>query len=170
MAEAEADITRAKLSVLNTRPLPGDYDLAHLQKFHAFLFGDVYPWAGDLRTVDIAKETPFCPVHNLRTYADEVFGQLRSAGWLRGLPRGEFVHGLAELYGDINAFHPFREGNGRTQRAFLSQLSAHAGWSLSWVGMSQDENREASIKSFMGDNDTLERMIDRLVVRPFDVI
>jgi cell filamentation protein, protein adenylyltransferase len=70
------------------------------------------------------------------------------------------------LYGDINALHPFREGNGRTQRAFLSQLSFDAGWPLDWSGISAEENREASIKSFLGDSVPLERMLDRLVGEP----
>ncbi|TDC22779.1 hypothetical protein E1265_14790 [Streptomyces sp. 8K308] len=78
------------------------------------------------------EEHPCCPAHNLRAYADEVFGRLRSADWLHGLPRQELVHHIAELYGDINALHPFREGNGRAQRAFLTQLSVQAGWPLNW--------------------------------------
>lgn len=119
--------------------------------------------AGELRTIDISKQTPFCPVRNLGVYAGEVFGRLRSADWLRGLPRDEFVRAAAELDGDINALHPFRDGNGRTRRTFLSQLSADAGWHVSWAGMSAEENRAASIKSFLGDNAPLERMIDRLV-------
>ncbi|WP_319319050.1 Fic/DOC family protein [Streptomyces europaeiscabiei] len=60
LAAAEADITRARLVMLAERPLPGAYDLGHLQAFHAAIFGDIYPWAGELRTVNIAKRTPFC--------------------------------------------------------------------------------------------------------------
>ena len=163
LSEAEADISRARLAILTSRPLPGDYDMAHLQRFHSVIFGDVYPWAGELRTVDLTKWTSFCPVRNICAYADEVFGRLRSANWLRGLPRADFVREIAALYGDVNALHPFREGNGRAQRAFLGQLSSEAGWSLRWSDLSAIENTEASVKSFLGDNGPLERMMDKLV-------
>ncbi|GAB2893382.1 Fic/DOC family protein [Streptomyces mayteni] len=163
LSEAEADISRARLAILSSRPLPGTYDLAHLQRFHATIFGDVYPWAGELRTIDITKWTPFCPARNIRAYADEVFGRLRSASWLRGLSRPVFVKELAALYGDVNALHPFREGNGRAQRAFLAQLANEAGWSLRWSLLSAAENTEASVKSFLGDNGPLELLLDELV-------
>ncbi|WP_245607761.1 Fic/DOC family protein [Streptomyces prunicolor] len=66
LAAAEADITRARLVMLAERPLPGAYDLGHFQAFHAAIFGDIYPWAGELRTVNIAKRTPFCPARTWR--------------------------------------------------------------------------------------------------------
>jgi cell filamentation protein len=163
LAEAEADITRARLIMLAERPLPGAYDLGHLQAFHAATFGDTYPWAGELRTVNIAKRTPFCPARNLVSYAGEVFGRPVSSGRLRNLPRQEFVVRLAELYADMNVLHPFREGNGRAQRAFLAQLSADAGYALNWSGTDPQRNEDASVKSFLGDNSLLEQLLDELV-------
>jgi cell filamentation protein len=162
LAQAEADITNARLLSLARRLLPGAYDLLHLQGFHSVVFGDLYDWAGQLRTVNIAKQTPFCPAVNLRTFATEIFDRLRSADHLRGLERSEFVRRAAELYGDLNALHPFREGNGRTQRAFLGQLSAEAGWSISWAVLDPEENRAASVKSALGDNQPMQLLFDRL--------
>lgn len=159
---AEADITRARLLQIHQNPPLGAFDLAHLQRIHAEIFGDVYAWAGQLRTVEIAKHTPFCPVQHLRAYADDVFARLRADDSLHGLTRPAFVTAAATLYGDINALHPFREGNGRTQRAFLTALSAAAGWPISWAALDAEENRQASIKSFLGDNAPLEGMLDRL--------
>ncbi|MET9965213.1 Fic family protein [Streptomyces sp. NPDC006356] len=163
LAAAEADITRARLVMLAERPLPGAYDLGHLQAFHAAIFGDIYPWAGELRTVNIAKRTPFCPARNLVPYSAEVFGRLASSGHLRDLPRQKFVIRLAALYGDLNVLHPFREGNGRTQRAFLTQLSADAGYDLNWSTLDPQRNEDASVKSFLGDNSLSERLLDELI-------
>jgi Fic/DOC family len=73
--------------------------------------------------VSIAKGEVFCLPQHLRSYAAEVFGRLAAADRLRGLPRDRFIARLAEFLADVNALHPFREGNGRTQRAFFSQLS-----------------------------------------------
>ncbi|GAA1351610.1 Fic/DOC family protein [Streptomyces beijiangensis] len=163
LAAAEADITYIRLTELSERPIEGAYDLDHLCRFHARVFGDIYPWAGKLRTVDIAKHTPFCPAVHLHSYASEVFGRLRSADLLRGLGQQHFVHELAEFYGDINALHPFREGNGRAQRAFLQQLASHAGHTLSWEHLDRRRNEEAAIKSFLGDNEPLRIMLAPLV-------
>lgn len=163
LAAAEADITRARLVMLAERPLPGAYDLGHFQAFHAAIFGDIYPWAGELRTVNIAKRTPFCPARNLASYAGEIFGRLASSSHLRDLPRREFVIRLAALYGDLNVLHPFREGNGRTQRAFLTQLSTDASYDLNWSTLDPQRNEDASVKSFLGDNSLSEQMLDELV-------
>ena len=57
---AEADITSARLIALNQLGIDGDYDLDHLRAFHRFVFADIYTWAGELRTVDIAKYDAFC--------------------------------------------------------------------------------------------------------------
>ena len=47
---------------------------------------------------------------------------------------------LVPLLAEINALHPFREGNGRTQRAFLSQLARDAGFRLDWATVDRDGN------------------------------
>jgi cell filamentation protein len=67
---AEADLTGYRLVELGERALPGAYDLAHLQAFHRFIFGDLYGWAGELRTVSIAKTDLFCLPQNLLSFAD----------------------------------------------------------------------------------------------------
>jgi cell filamentation protein, protein adenylyltransferase len=63
-----------------------------------------------------------------------VFGQLAAEKHLRGLIRESFVDRVTHYFAEINAIHPFREGNGRTQRAFFAQLSQEAGWHLRWAG------------------------------------
>jgi cell filamentation protein len=63
----------------------------------------------------------------------------------------------------VNALHPFREGNGRTQRAFMAQLARDAGYLLDWSGLDAAQNEEASSKSLLGDNGPLERMLDARV-------
>ena len=99
----------------------------------------------------------------LVSYAGEVFGRLASSGHLRNLHRQAFVIQLAALYGDLNVLHPFREGNGRAQRAFLAQLSTDAGYVLNWSGMDPQRNEDAAVKSFFGDNNLLEQLLDELI-------
>jgi cell filamentation protein len=75
LSQAEADMVRTALAVLTGRPLPGAYDLAHWQAFHRRIFGGLYPWAGELRTVQIAK--PKCVLRPPGAYRGLCAGHLR---------------------------------------------------------------------------------------------
>jgi cell filamentation protein len=168
LARVEASLTASRLYDLHRAPLAGAYDLAHLRAFHRHIFADVYDWAGELRTVSIGKGTLFClPQHLLAAGAD-LFGRLARADHLRGLARPDFVDALTELSADINALHPFREGNGRAQRAFLAQLARDAGHPIRWSVMEPTANVEASRTAHRGDNTLLRAMLDELVHRPQD--
>lgn len=163
LEQVEADLSFAAAIVLAEHPLPGAYDLAHLQGFHRALFGDVYAWAGELRTVQIARTEPFCLPQHIESFATEVFGAIRSDDYLRGLDRSRFLHRLAHHLGEVNALHPFREGNGRTQRAFFGQLAVQARWILRWDQLDPDANTEASRASLLGNLEPITAVLDGLV-------
>jgi cell filamentation protein len=164
LARAEAELTGLRLFELQAVDLPGSFDLTHLQAYHRHIFGDVYDWAGELRTVAIGKGAPFCLPQHLPGQAERLFAQLARDDHLRGLDRDTFVDALAWLLAEINALHPFREGNGRTQRAFLGRLARAAGHPVRWVAMDPDENVDASRAAHLhGDRGPLRRMLDRLV-------
>ena len=166
LARAEAALSASRLIDLERRRLPGRYDLAHLQAFHRYILGDVYGWAGQLRTVSIAKGSVFCLPQHLESYAADVFGRLAAADRLRGLARDPFITGLAGFLADVNALHPFREGNGRAQRAFFSQLAHDAGHHIAWVRMDPDRNMAASAAAHHGDLTPLREMLDQLTDLP----
>ena len=124
--------------------IPGSYGLQHLQRFHHFLFRDVYDWAGKTRTVDIS--TPgalFCHWRFIDDQVNAILSELANDGLLIGLRPEAFLESLAHYYGEINVLHPFREGNGRSLRAFLRQLAAAAGYQLDWSELSREANIEA---------------------------
>ena len=80
-----------------------------LAKIHAYLFGEVYPFAGQLRTVNIAKGNfRFAPVMYLRAALDSI----------DAMPQSTFEE-IIEKYVEMNVAHPFREGNGRSTRIWL---------------------------------------------------
>lgn len=163
LAVAEAGLSLAAIAELGTRVLPGGYDLFHLQAFHEEIFGDIYRWAGQIRTISIAKTDPFCLPQHIESYAAEVFTALAKERHLRGLTRSAFVRPLTHYFAEVNAIHPFREGNGRAQRAFIHQLCRQSGWPIDWSGLDQKRNSTASAASLRGDNDPLQALIDELV-------
>lgn len=73
---AEREITSLRLAAAKMQPIKGKFDMRHLQKIHAYLFGDVYDWAGKLRHVNIAKGNRFCLAMNLDTYGNNMFKKL----------------------------------------------------------------------------------------------
>ena len=161
----EAELTASRIYDLIRSPIPGAYDLAHLRAFHRQIFQDLYDWAGELRTVSIGRGRLFSLPQHLEADAGELFDWLARAEYLRGRDRAAFVDDLTELYADLNALHPFRDGNGRTQRAFLGQLAVDAGHPIHWAAMDPGENNAASKAAQEGDNDALRALLDLLVHR-----
>lgn len=76
LAQVEAGVSAIRLAELEEHDLPGRYDLDHLQAFHRRVFGDIYDWAGELRTVSIGKGMPFCLPQHLRSSGETLFVQL----------------------------------------------------------------------------------------------
>src|ERR1700722_14544949 len=160
---AEREITHAALIFLRESPVPASYDLLHLCAVHHRIFGDIYDWAGQLRTVAIAKGTWFCLPQYVESAAAEVFRALHDESLLRGLPRDVFAERLTYYLGEVNAVHPFREGNGRAQRAFFEQLASDAGFILDWQHLGADRNIAASAAIMHGDPAPMRKMLDALV-------
>ena len=160
---AEREITHAALILLGESPVHPGYDLPHLCAIHRRIFGDIYGWAGQIRTVAIAKGSLFCLPQYIETSAAEIFRALRSENFLRDLDREAFVARLAYYLGEVNAVHPFREGNGRTQRAFFEQLAREAGYPLAWQRLDAARNIEASAAIMRGDAEPMRKMLDTLV-------
>jgi len=149
--------------------LPGAFDLAHLRSIHRYLFQDVFPWAGELRQVGLSKVggAPFAVPMHIAPALTEAFTKLKVEGLLQGLDIVDFSHRAAYYLAEINAIHPFREGNGRTQREFIRLLAQQAGHKLTWKRLSQAENIAASILSHTrGDNSGLATIIQAAIVHP----
>lgn len=146
---AEADLTALRAVELVGRPVKPTGDLRQLQAIHQRLFQDVYEWAGELRTVDMRKGSDpaaefFMPVSRLQSGAGFAFQELADDNYLRGLDEDRFVSRLAHHYDQVNYLHPFREGNGRTQRILWTQIAQEAGYELDWRGVTGKVNDQAS--------------------------
>src|ERR1700678_3902030 len=149
---AEADLVSIRSQQLWLSPLEGKFDLTHLRKIHWHLFRDVYSWAGELRTVDISKgDNRFAHHAFLESAAGSTFEKLRKENYLVGLDADTFCSRAAFYLGELNALHPFRDGNGRTQREFLQMVARRNQVILLWKLVSRDDLLRASIDSFGGD-------------------
>jgi cell filamentation protein len=140
----------------------GRFDAAHLREIHRYLFQDVFPWAGELRVVNISKgSSHFGPAMHIAAALADALDKLRREGFLVGLDARTFSLRAAFYLGEINAIHPFREANGLTQREFVRQLGVHARHQLSWAGFTQQEMIDASVASHTrGDSGLLAAIIE----------
>jgi cell filamentation protein len=123
----------------------------------------MYEWAGQIRTVAIAKGAMFCLPQYIDSAAAIIFRELHDEDCLRGLLRAAFAGRLACYLGEVNALHPFRDGNGRTQRAFFGQLACSTGFTLAWQHLDAARNVEASAAIMRGDPEPMRKMLDALV-------
>ena len=144
----------------------GGFDLAHLRAIHRHLFQDVYDWAGELRTVEIAKGGhQFQFRRFIETGMRDVHERLVRAAFLQGLNRPNFAAAAGRIMGDVNYVHPFREGNGRTQSFYLAHLAAKAGHPLDLAQLDPRGWLAASRAAHDGDYAPMEAEISRALVR-----
>jgi cell filamentation protein len=147
---------------LEETPLRGNFDVPHLRAIHRYIFLDVFPWAGDFREATTSRTNSFGfpPPQFLVPSLETAFNQLRTENYLKNLDADHFAIRAGHYLGEINAIHPFREGNGRTQREFIRCVALTAGHRLVWRGLEPEENNSASrINYATGNSDALAAMI-----------
>lgn len=159
----ERKLTMLRLDELFQNPVRGDFDLKHLQNIHKFIFQDLYSWAGEIRVVDIAKGNMFCNALFIEEQANLIFSNLKKENYLTGLTQEAFIKRLAYYFAEINALHPFREGNGRTQREFIRLLGLKNNYFIRFSSVSRDEMISASKKSFLLDYTEMEEIFKKCV-------
>ncbi|RWZ53010.1 cell filamentation protein Fic [Labedella phragmitis] len=143
LRDAENDLVEFRLLEMHERPglVKRTFDLAHLQRIHHHLFQDVYEWAGRLRTVGLAKGDgeSFMPPADIVRPVGHVAARIREIDFLRSVEGVDVAAEVAYLYDYLNFAHPFREGNGRAQREFFSDLLEVSGRGIDWSGTDREE-------------------------------
>lgn len=78
LARRERDTSRIRDVELTVRPEPGTFDLPHLSRIHRRLFADVYPWAGEVRTCQLARSARFAHPAFIVEQAGDLFAGPRA--------------------------------------------------------------------------------------------
>lgn len=159
----EADITRKNLTLLHVKPVKGEFDIKHLQAIHLAIFKDIYPFAGQIRNEVIYKgNSMFALPQYIYENLNELLKQLKKENYLLGTNLDEFAKRVAYYMAEINVIHPFREGNGRTNREFIRTLGIKCSYVIDWSKILKDELLEASIATF---NDPKSPKLEMLIKR-----
>ncbi len=165
LEKLERMLTGARLIELLKNPLRGNFDSAHLRRIHRHIFQDLYGWAGEYRTVDIAKGYYFCRAEYLARETDRLLLELRAERYLKNTAPEKICERAAYYLGEINAIHPFRDGNGRTQREFIRELLLPLGYKVDYSKVNPAAMRDASIASFAGDNALMIALMKQCTIR-----
>lgn len=146
-------------------PLPaGALDYAHYRAIHHHFFQDVYQWAGQTRQIRTGKGGNwFCYPEFIDAEMDRIFRELQDEGHLVNCGSvEEFAARAAHYIAEINAVHPFREGNGRCQLTLLNILMQVAGLEMIEDNIDEAAFMKAMIDSFRGDEAPLAAAIVRM--------
>ena len=163
--KAEREITSLRTTQALVNPIPGDLDENHLKAIHRFLFSDIYTWAGEIRTINISKGNSFCQALYIEDFLMKLFHELKQEKYLDGLNEEELIKRLSYYLGEINAIHAFREGNGRTQRLFVTYLARRQGYDLQFANVSPQDMVDASYNSFIGDYEAMNALIAKCLIK-----
>jgi len=165
---AQRALTRFELAMSAQRadePLPiGRLSVSHYRAVHRHLFQDVYSWSGRFRSVRMSKQgSMFAYPEHIDREMKRLFSQLRQDNYLRGLSANAFAEKAASFLTTLNAIHPFRDGNGRTQLAFMVLVANSAGHPLDLNRMQPGKLLQAMVRGFHGDESLLRQQIARLI-------
>lgn len=135
-----------------------------LFEIHRHLFQDIYAWAGKKRKVEISKDGkqffPTSHFDNAFRYIDQLILEFKK------IPNNkrQLAEKLAEILDNVNYLHPFREGNGRTQREFLRLLALKKGLTLN---LNPPDNKSVYERYMKG---TIESNVQTLTKLIFELI
>ena len=165
--QGELDAFERVMTAARMETLPPQTPLTEegYRRLHRTIFQDVYDWAGEYRTVNIAKGGHMvCLVPYIGDQMRQRFAAIQADNGLNLSSREGSIGQAAEHISEINAIHPFRDGNGRTLRAFLECLAADAGHGVELQRIDPDAWIDASVRGFRdGDYEPMRRVIDRAV-------
>ena len=114
------------------------YSMSDILAIHNYLFQDVYAWAGQYRKVNISKSgNPFMSIQSFNT-AETHMNNLIHSYHQTANSKDKIIMHLSEILDNLNYFHPFREGNGRTQREVIRSLALSKGYSAQ-IRVEQDD-------------------------------
>ena len=159
LAETEAAVVLGKASLLDQQPIPGVFDFEHYKRIHQFLFCDLYDWAGQIRTINLSKKgTAFVPAAEIESCAVACFKRLAEFSG-EGMSHRELAEEVADFYHTVNMLHPFREGNGRTQRIFFTQWIRSLGYDFDLSSVDPDAFMIATIYAAQ---EVMDQLVDFL--------
>ncbi len=159
LKELEAIITLAKSSELEKESFKECFNENDYKELHRRIFGTLYDWAGEYRQIDFTKKgTLFAKHDTIAELLKNCLARMRRMNCFNGLKFDAFINEIVDIYCTTNYIHPFREGNGRTQRVFITQLIRYNDYDINFSKIDTDYLMFATIQSAQGITDHLKKI------------
>lgn len=137
LEEAESNITYIKLLDIDRLAINCTFDINHLKRLHQYIFGDIYEWAGNFRSIPIVKgervlggdTVRYSHPDNIEHDLTDAIKDLHKVNWAV-LSIDETAKEFAKRIAAVWQIHPFREGNTRTTITFATQFASHHGFAM----------------------------------------
>ncbi len=172
LRQVEAGCSFYRAHLLQNNPIDGDFDLEHLKAIHAYLFQDIYPFAGQIRLNNISKRgVLFADVDNIESDMAKWYKNLEDDNFLRDISdRDSFVIRFSKCFSELNRIHPFREGNGRATRLFMGQLCDSTGrFTMDDIDVDKEVWNDACEKALNNDISDLYQIFKAHIHRTSDI-
>ena len=154
LEKAEKMIVLAKLYDLRQGKIKGNFDKAHFISIHKYLFEDLYPFAGEFRKENIAKDSfSFAEWEFIESELDRLLIKLKEENYLNGLKQEDMAKRLSFYMSELNVLHPFREGNGRVIREFIRELAFKNEYIIAYTKTTSQELLDAMKISVVDETD-----------------
>lgn len=142
------------------------YSINDILAIHNYLFHDVYSWAGQYRKVNISKsDNSFMPIQSFDT-AKTYINHLIHIYYQTANSKDKIINQLSKILDNLNYFHPFREGNGRTQREVIRSLALSKGYSAQIRVEQDDEIYNLYMDGTVyGDLAKLEKLFNKILTK-----
>ena len=101
------------------------------------------------------------PINEIKTLCDKTFDRIKLLNYYQGLSFSDFINEIVDLYCCLNMIHPFREGNGRTQRIFIAQIIRYNKYRINFSKIDKDLLMIATIQSAQGVTDNLRKIFEQ---------
>lgn len=169
--EAMNEVATTRWAIMLTEPIPDRLDIEYFRSIHYRLLSPVLDWAGQMRQLGDEVGAGGTNIAYARSefYQDgleDVFGTLAREDYLKGLDAAEFAAKLADRWGYLTTVHPFRDGNTRTQSAYIDRLATRAGHPIDWQKVDVPTLRNLRLAAVTGSETPLERYLSSVLLDP----
>lgn len=165
LGEADLALSTIRTAELFLSPIEMDLSVDYFKEVHRRMFSDLYKNAGVFRAVSSSKRTEFASPDQIERLLDELFWKLETSSFLTKLEEDDdenFIYELAYVMGELEAIHPFYDGNGRAIRFFITEIAERAGYAIRWDSVDPAQLLEASIAAIDGDYQALVDVLDEV--------
>lgn len=164
LKHVEADFAHIRITELHEHPVNGRFSMTHLMNIHKYIFQDIYPFAGKVRTEEITKgSTRFYWCNQINARLKTVLKNLQEEKFLVDLDNESFVSRLSYYMSELNLVHPFREGNGRAIREFIRELALMSGRTINWQLTTSNKLLDGAIRAVDFDYSILEECLREVI-------